>query len=104
MRGYAESADRLYAHARQINGCRDHLVPGLFKRAQRNEVLPDGYRLTFAPVSDTLHTIADTFDRERQCCQFPRFQLTIEPAGGAIVLDLTGPGGTREFLADLTRD
>ena len=51
-----------------------------------------------------LRRIADTLDRERQCCQFLRFQLTIEPAGGAIVLDLTGPEGTRDFLKDLTRD
>jgi hypothetical protein len=88
----------------EINGCRDHLIPGLFKRAQRHEVLADGYRLTFAPATETLHAIADTLDRERQCCQFLRFQLTIEPAGGAIVLDLTGPEGTRDFLTDLTRD
>ncbi len=88
----------------QINGCRDHLIPGLFKRAASTEVLSDGYRLTFAPATATLHAIVDTLDRERQCCQFLRFQLTIEPAGGAVVLDLTGPDGTREFLADLTRD
>jgi len=85
----------------QINGCRDHLIPGLFRRAQSNEVLPDGYRLTFEPATETLHAIADTLDRERQCCQFLRFQFTIEPAGGAIVLDLTGPKGTVEFLNDL---
>ena len=88
----------------QINACRDHLIPGLFKRSQSTTVLPDGYRLTFAPASDTLCGIVDTLDRERQCCQFLRFQLTIEPAGGAIVLDLTGPEGTLDFLSDLTRD
>ena len=88
----------------QINGCRDHLIPGLFKRAQSNEALSDGYRLTFAPATETLQAIAVTLDRERQCCQFLRFQLTIEPASGAFVLDFTGPDGTRQFLADLTRD
>jgi hypothetical protein len=85
----------------QINACRDHLIPGLFKRAQSNEVLPSGHRLTFAPATDTLHVITNTIDRERQCCQFLRFQLTIEPGGGAMVLDLTGPEGTRDFLNDL---
>ncbi len=36
---------------------------------------------------------------ERQCCPFLRFQLTVEPGGGPIWLELTGPPGTREFLA-----
>lgn len=85
----------------QINACRDHLLPGLSKRAQSIEFLPDGYRLTFAAATDTLQAIAATIDRERQCCQFLRFQLTIEPTGGAIALDVTGPDGTRDFLDDL---
>ena len=84
----------------QIN--RDQLIPGLLKRAESTEALPNGYRLTFAPDTDTLRAIAETLDRERQCCRFLRFQLTIEPEGGAMVLDLTGPDGTREFLSDLT--
>ena len=85
----------------QLNGCRDHLLPGLVTRAQRSETISDGYRLTFEATSDTLQAIASTIERERQCCQFLRFQLTIEPAGGPIILDLTGPDGTREFVRDL---
>jgi hypothetical protein len=85
----------------QINACRDHLLPGLSKRAQSNEVVPDGCRMTFATATDTLQAITETIDRERQCCPFLRFQLTIEPAGGAIVLNVIGPDGTREFLRDL---
>jgi hypothetical protein len=37
-------------------------------------------------------------DIERQCCRFLRFQLTIEPGADSIVLEVTGPEGTREFL------
>jgi hypothetical protein len=37
-------------------------------------------------------------DAERQCCQFLRFQLTVEAAGGPVVLDVTGPLGSRDFL------
>jgi hypothetical protein len=36
---------------------------------------------------------------ERQCCRFLRFQLTVEPDEGPLILDLTGPPGTRDFLA-----
>ena len=85
----------------QLNASRDHLLPGLATRAHSSDVLPDGYRLTFDAASDTLQAIANTIDRERQCCQFLRFQLTIEPVGGSIVLDVIGPDGTREFLRDL---
>ncbi|HEY1306066.1 MAG TPA: hypothetical protein VGF24_21075 [Vicinamibacterales bacterium] len=35
---------------------------------------------------------------ERQCCQLLRFQLTIEAAGGPVVLDVTGLAGSQEFL------
>ena len=37
-------------------------------------------------------------DAERQCGQFLRFQLTVEAAGGLVVLDVTGPAGSQEFL------
>ena len=85
----------------QLSACRDHLLPGLVARAQRNDLVSDGYRLTFDATSDALQAIASTIERERHCCQFLRFQLTIEPAGGPIVLDITGPDGTREFVRDL---
>jgi hypothetical protein len=31
-----------------------------------------------------------------QCCQFLRFQLTVEAAGGRAVLDVTGSAGSQE--------
>ena len=37
-------------------------------------------------------------DLERRCCAFLRFELTVEPGGGPVWLELTGPPGTREFL------
>jgi hypothetical protein len=36
---------------------------------------------------------------ERQCCRFLRFAVTVEPDHGPITVYLTGPAGTREFLA-----
>ena len=58
-------------------------------------------RLTFTASSATLDLIARTIDAERQCCRFLTFQLTVTPDLGAFVLDVTGPAGTREILADL---
>ena len=59
----------------------------------------DGMRLQFAPGGDTLALIATVVDAERQCCRFLRFGIHVEPGDGPIYLELTGPPGTREFLA-----
>lgn len=73
----------------------------LLKRAQRHEELPQGYRLELAPTEDTLTAIARTLEAERQCCRFLRFSIVVEPDGGPIALELTGPPGTTEFISAL---
>ena len=77
------------------------LLPGLAERADAREEIPDGIRLRFTPAADTVRVIADTIDAERQCCRFLRFTLTVEQDGGPVWLGMTGPPGTREFLAEL---
>lgn len=79
---------------------REGLLSALLRRADAQE-LPEGYRLRFAATDDVLVTIAQTIDAERQCCRFLRFRLTVEPDGGPISLELTGPQGTREFVSAL---
>lgn len=77
------------------------LLPGLFRRAETTEPTPDGYRLRFAPSGEMLQTLVAAIDAERQCCRFLRFDLTVEPDAGPLVLTLSGPPGAREFLAAL---
>ena len=43
-------------------------------------------------------------EAERHCCRFLRFIPTVEPDQGQFTLDLTGPRGTREFVAALLDD
>ena len=50
-------------------------------------------------AKDTLALIANVVEAERQCCRFLRFGIQVEPDDGPVYLDLTGPPGTREFLA-----
>jgi hypothetical protein len=78
---------------------RANLLPGLMRRAEDTEDLQHGLRLRFA--AQTWSALAETIDAERRCCRFLRFDITIEPDGGAVWLSLTGPPGTREFLAAL---
>src|SRR5687768_9818488 len=74
------------------------LLPGLFARAEARDTLPEGYRLRFHPEANMLSAIAETVNAERHCCRFLRFQITVDPDGGSMWLDVTGPSGTREFL------
>jgi hypothetical protein len=75
------------------------LLSELARRADRRDEIPDGYRFTFRATSDALALILKAVDAERQCCRFLRFQLTVDPDEGPVRIELTGPAGTREFLA-----
>jgi hypothetical protein len=61
--------------------------------------LPDGVALRFAAEPERLALLATFIELERRCCAFLRFRLTVEPGDGPVWLELTGPPGTREFLA-----
>ena len=80
---------------------REGLLSDLVRRAVTHEELSDGQRLTFHASDDLVFLIGQTINAERQCCRFLRFRLVVEPADGPVVLELTGPEGTREFLSDL---
>jgi hypothetical protein len=80
---------------------RDTLLPGLVREATARSALPDGLRLTFAPTPEMPMAIARVVEAERHCCHFLRFQLTVEPGNGPIVLEVSGPPGTGAFLEQL---
>jgi hypothetical protein len=80
---------------------RDMLLPGLARKAATRTAVPEGLRLTFKPSPEVPITIARVIEAERQCCQFLRFHLTIEPGNGPVVLEVSGPAGTGAFLEQL---
>ena len=80
---------------------RENVLNQLLRRAQEVQDLPHGCRLRFVPEAGIPAEIARTIDAERACCQFLQFTLTVKAGGGLFTLDLTGPAGTREFLAGL---
>ena len=83
---------------------REELLPGLVRRAEACERLASGVRLRYAPSADVLGDIVRMIEAERQCCRFLRFELSVAPDLGPITLDVTGPAGTIEFLANLIAD
>jgi hypothetical protein len=80
---------------------REGLLSDLLRQAADHEQLPEGLRLRFIPTSETLSSIVRAVEAERRCCRFLRFGITVEPDGGPMFLELSGPPGTREFVAAL---
>ena len=80
---------------------REGLLSDLMRRAEGQEDLPEGLRLRFAATEDALTSITRAVEAERHCCRFLRFGITVEPDGGPIFLELSGPPGTPEFVAAL---
>jgi hypothetical protein len=80
---------------------REGLLNQLVRQADHREEQTDGYRLRFVPSADVVALIARVINAERLCCRFLQFRLTVEPDEGPMHLELTGPPGTREFLAAL---
>jgi hypothetical protein len=80
---------------------RDGLLTDLLQRAERREFIGEGLRVTFSAGAGTLATLARVVEAERHCCRFLRFVITVDPDGGPVSLELSGPAGTREFIAAL---
>ena len=59
----------------------------------------DGCVVTIASSDAALAAASELIAVERRCCPFLTFALKAEPGGGPVRLSLTGPEGTREFLA-----
>src|SRR5688500_12600590 len=80
---------------------REGLLSDLLRRADGRQDRPEGHLLRFPAEGETFAAFARAVDAERRCCRFLRFQITVDPDGGPIWLELTGPRGTREFLSAL---
>ena len=79
------------------------LMPGLLARAPAVTSLADGLRLEFDRAPGVLRDITDVIERERSCCRFLQFVLTVPPGDGPFQLDITGPDGTTGFLAEVSK-
>ena len=88
----------------EVRERRDELLPGLREEAESVETTDRGVRWRFDPQRTSVSRIASVIDWERSCCSFLRFRLEVEPDGGPLVLEVTGPAGTRELLEDLLEE
>jgi hypothetical protein len=70
----------------------------LFQSLQNIHDAEHGYEFSFPSNSEIITSIAEFISKERLCCPFLGFTLTVLPNNEPISLLLTGPEGTQEFL------
>jgi hypothetical protein len=75
------------------------VLAALGAQVRKVEARPDGYALELAATDEAVAAATTFIQLERRCCQFLRFELTIDAATGPVRLTLTGPQGARDFLA-----
>ncbi len=64
----------------------------------KREELSNGYHYTFLGSNTILDQVITFIKEEKQCCNFLCFNLSIEDDQSSIVLNITGPNGTKEFI------
>ena len=80
---------------------RETVLAAVRSRVREVREIESGMALRFDPEGNVLSALAELIELERQCCPFLQFALRVLPANGPLWLELTGPGGTREFLRDV---
>lgn len=60
--------------------------------------LEDGYSYSLPADDERLLELAHLVNLERRCCPFLSFKIAVEPSGAPVVLEISGPSGTKEFL------
>ena len=83
---------------------RDTLLTGLADHAVERTSLPSGIRLRFDATAERMRQIDAVVRRERECCPFLDFHVGLALGGSALTLDVTGPEGTDQMLAELLQD
>ena len=65
------------------------------------EEVEDGYAFRLPDDSQSIQIAANLIMAERECCPFLAFNLVAEPSKGPVIVRVTGPAGTKEFLRSL---
>lgn len=77
------------------------LLKDLRERTETATPLADGYALRLKPDEANLRLATEVIAVERQCCPFLQFRLTFAQESRALVLEMRGPAGSRELLAQV---
>jgi hypothetical protein len=62
------------------------------------EELRDGYAFRVPGDRKRVAITAEMIVAERECCPFLMFELVAQPNMGPVIVSVTGPAGTKDFL------
>lgn len=79
------------------------LLADLRRQTVAANPLRDGYALLLKFDENTFKLATDVIAVERQCCPFLQFRLTVAQESRALLLEMRGPAGSRELLAQVLR-
>ena len=63
--------------------------------------LENGFQYRLRSEGELISELGKLIELEHRCCPFLTFRLTVEPGGGSVLLEMTGPQGTKEFLLEV---
>lgn len=70
----------------------------LKKEVVQRKELHNGYQYSFNGSDKIIDDIIGFIKSERACCDFFTFNLSIEDVNRNVLLTITGPEGTKEFI------
>ena len=83
---------------------RDGVLSRALGHVKEFKPLTSGYALRLEPEDEALQAVFELVRVERKCCPFLAFTLKVDQNHGPVWLELTGPAGTKPFLASLLNE
>ena len=65
------------------------------------EELQEGYAFRLNGDGKLIGLVAELIVAERECCPFLTFEVVAQPNRGPVILRVTGPTGTKEFVRNV---
>ena len=62
------------------------------------EELADGYAFRVSADAESIAAVEELIAAERKCCGFLAFELTAGTNMGLVIVRVTGPSGSKEFI------
>jgi hypothetical protein len=74
------------------------VMHGLTQKIESVRQIDNGYEFGLPNQTEIITRIAQFIAKERLCCPFLDFTLTVQSNNGPVSLRLTGPAGIHEYL------
>jgi hypothetical protein len=82
----------------ELRECEATILAKFRSAVIETEELPNGYAFRVPGDRKSVAITAEMIAAERECCPFLTFEFVAEPSLGPVVVRLTGPAGTKDFL------